>query len=313
MSLFALLGILELIVFKRKFKFRDKSDPVVRQGPKALKIRRRARKSDCRVTGRGRGISLNEDKMTKFKMLMVFAAALMVIPFSASAMDVITDREMEGVTGQSGVSISVSDIHLDLSILNEAWGDNDCGTMILSTMRHGYSQGYWNLFDWKFENVYIDMDVLGTSGYCTDEAGGSYLAYAAHPITIDVMTFSSNGPHCPAQTLRGKTAVVIGVPDLYVAIEEMPMPPIFFLPFTYLQGYLDDKAYNSETTQYNSTQKWEYTNTQPDDSKLLGKFVVSGVQITTHAYVGGYETVNTVPGGRLAPINPNHRGLIYAH
>jgi hypothetical protein len=154
------------------------------------------------------------------------------------------------------------------------------------------------------DNIYLDLDTH-TIGLALDNAGGTYINFAAHPITIDVMTFSSNGPHCPAEAIKGKTAVVIGVPDLYIAVEEITIDGIF----------LDDHAYTSVASQFQSVQRWDYTTGPLDDSKNLGSMTISGVQITTHAYVGGYETLNTVPGGKLAPINPNHRGvlLIWAH
>jgi hypothetical protein len=238
------------------------------------------------------------------KLTMCIVAAVMMVPFSAFAMDIIADSEMEAVTGQTGVSIGFTDISLDMDVLNVAWGDTDCGTIILSTLRHQYSPGYVNMTHMHMDNIYLDLDTH-TIGLATDIAGGTYIEFAAHPITIDVMTFSSNGPHSPAKALRGKTAVVIGVPDLYIAVEEMMCHGI----------YLDDHAYVSTTTTFDSVQRWSYTTGPLDDSKSLGTMMMAGVELTTHAYVGGYETLNTTPGGKLAPINPNHRGvlLIWAH
>jgi hypothetical protein len=237
--------------------------------------------------------------MTKFKMLVVFAVSFMMVPFSAFSMDIISDGEMEAVIGQAGVSIGFTDISLDVDILNFAWGDTDCGTLILSTLRHSYTPGYVNVNNIQMDNIYIDLDT-DTIGIATDMAGGTYLSNPAQPITIDVMTFSSNGPHCPTQYLRGKTAVVIGMPDMYIAVEEITIDGI----------YLDDRAYTSVATKFTSTQKWTYTTGPLDNRKNLGTMTISGIQLTTHAYVGGYETLNTVPGGELKPIHPNHRAMI---
>jgi hypothetical protein len=234
------------------------------------------------------------------KLTMCIIAALMIVPFSAFAMDVITDSEMEAVTGQTGVDIGLVDVSLDMDIMNFAWGDTDCGTIILSTSAHQYRQGYVNVNNIQMDNIYLDLDVTGTVGICSDVGGDSYLAYAAHPITIDVMTFTSNGPACPCQVLRGETAVVIGVPDLYIAVENISIDGI----------YLDDHAYTPTTVEFTSVQKWNYTTGALDDTKSLGTMTISGIQMTTHAYVGGYETVNTTEGGELKPINPNHRGML---
>lgn len=233
------------------------------------------------------------------KLTMCIIAALMMVPFSAFAMDIIADSEMEAVTGQTGVDIGVVDISLSMHIMNFAWGDTDCGTLILSTLRHSYTPGYFNVNNIAMDNIYIDLDT-DTIGAALDLAGGTYLSFAAHPISIDVMTFSSNGPHCAGQAIRGKTAVVIGVPDIYIAVEEITIDGLF----------LDDHAYTSVATTFTSTQKWTYTTGPLDDSKNLGTMTISGVQMTAHAYVGGYESLNTVPGGELKPINPNHRGVV---
>jgi hypothetical protein len=233
------------------------------------------------------------------KKLMFVIAALMMVPFSAYAMDIIADSEMEAVTGQTGVDIGVVDISLDMDILNFAWGDVDCGTLILSTLRHSYTPGYVNVNNISMDNIYIDLDTH-TIGVAVDAASGTYLSFAAHPIQIDVMTFSSNGPHCAGQAIRGKTAVVIGVPDIYIAVEEITIDGLF----------LDDHAYTSVATTFTSTQKWTYTTGPLDDTKSLGTMTISGIEMTAHAYVGGYESLNTVPGGELKPINPNHRGVV---
>ena len=240
--------------------------------------------------------------MKKFTMCII--AALIMAPFSAFAMDIITDSELETVTGQTGVNIALYDVQLDLDIMNLAWGDTDCGTLILSTLRHSYTPGYVNINNIQIDNIYIDQD-SNNFGIATDVAGGTYLSVPNNCLSIDVMTFSSNGPHCPSQALRGKTAVVLGPGDGYTAIENLSIDGIF----------LDDHAYTSVATEFTSVQKWTYTTGPLDDSKNLGTITLSGIQMTGHAYVGGYEAINATPGGKLVPINPNHRAqiIITAH
>jgi hypothetical protein len=273
------------------------------------KIRKKAITADGRVAcGKKKLHATGGSRIMNKFTTCILAAALMMVPFSAFAMDIIPDRELEAVTGQAGVSISVIDLHLEINIMNVAWGDTDCGTIVLSTLRHSYTPGYVNLNNFGFD-AYFDMDT-GTMGVATDNAGGTYYSFAAHPITIDVMTFSSNGPHCPSQALRGKTAVVIGIPDLYISVLKEDSADDKGLSI-----YLDDHAYTVQTAEFTSMQKWNYTTGPLDESKKLGVMHISGIQLTTHAYVGGYETFNATPGGELKPINPNHRALllIWAH
>ncbi|MHC4753170.1 MAG: DUF6160 family protein, partial [Planctomycetota bacterium] len=111
--------------------------------------------------------------MKKFTMCIV--AALMMVPFSAFSMDIISDSELEDVTGQTGVSITYYDILLDLDIMNLAWGDTDCGTLILSTLRHQYSSGYVNINNIQIDNIYLDVDT-NHWGIATDAAGGTYIS-----------------------------------------------------------------------------------------------------------------------------------------
>ena len=74
--------------------------------------------------------------------------------------------------------------------------------------------------------------------------------------------------------------------------------------------YLDDKAHTVQTAEYQDNEKWDFTRERPDKSKCLGLTLVSGAEVTLHAYVGGYETANFVPGQSIHPINPNHRALV---
>jgi hypothetical protein len=235
------------------------------------------------------------------KLTLCIIAALMMVPFSAFAMDTMTDGELETITGQTGggISISFMDVQADLDIMNLAWGDTDCGTLILSTLRHSYTAGYLNINNIQIDNVYLDAMDYDNWGIATDRAGGTYLEEPLHGMTIDVMTFSSNGPHCPSQFFRGKTAVVVGHTEGHIDVENITVDGI----------YLDDHAYTVQTAEFTSMQKFTYTTGPLDDSKNLGTLTISGVHLTGHAYVGGYEAYNAVPGGSLRPIHPNHRAF----
>jgi hypothetical protein len=231
------------------------------------------------------------------KKLAIFLA-LMMVPFSAFAMDVISDSEMEAVTGQTGVDIIVIDMSLDLDVMNFSWSDSDCGTLIVSTVPVLYGPGYFNAFDINMANIYITMDT-DTTGV-TSDANGTFLQIAARPFTIDIISGSTNARMNPFCVTRGMSGVVLGMPDMYIAVQEIDIGGL----------YIDSEAYTVETASYLSTEKWDFTRTPPDKSNCLGDMKISGIEMTLHAYVGGYESANLSPGQSIHPVNPNHRALV---
>jgi hypothetical protein len=232
------------------------------------------------------------------KLAMITLIALMMVPFSAFAMDVISDSEMEAVTGQTGVDIIVIDMSLDLNVMNFSWSDSDCGTLIVSTVPVAYGPGYFNAFDINMENIYITMDTAATG--ITSDGAGTFLQSAAHPFTIDIITSSTDPRMDPFCVTRGATGVVLGMPDFYIAVQEIDIGGL----------YLDSVAYTVQTATYLSTEKWDFTRALPSKSKCLGDMKISGIEMTLHAYVGGYESANLTPGQTIHPINPNHRALV---
>jgi hypothetical protein len=235
------------------------------------------------------------------KKLGIFVAlALMMVPFSAFAMDVISDSEMDAVTGQVGVSIAVIDMSLDLNVMNFSWSDTDCGTLIVSGVRVDYSPGYFNAFDIEMDNIYITMDT-DAAGVVSDTEG-TFMEYAAHPFTIDIISGSTNARHNPFCVTRGMSGVILGMPDFYISLQEFKIGGL----------YLDSEAYTVTDAQYNTlTEKWEFTRTPlPAKSNCLGDMQISGIEMTLHAYVGGYESENLTVGQSIHPINPNHRALV---
>ena len=236
--------------------------------------------------------------MKKLWVILVFSAALMMVPLSAVAMDVITDSEMAAITAQSGVKISVIDVSLDLDIMNIAWSDSDCGTLIVSTVPVSYGPGYINFFDIELKNIYIteNTDAEGI----TSDANGTFMQHSVHPFTIDIITGSTNARLNPFCATRGMTGVVMGMPDQYMSIQEIDIGGI----------YLDSKAYTVQTATYLPNEKWDYTRSLPEKSDCLGGMMISGIEMTLQAYVGGYETANLIPGQSIHPVNPNHRALV---
>lgn len=256
--------------------------------------------------------------------LILLVVTLITAPFSSLAMDSMTDSEMDSIIGQSGVEIRVVDFSVDLHIMNIAWADSDCGTLMVSGVPVTYGPGYVNIKDFYVKNLYITMDT-NASGI-TSDANGTFVQYCAQPLTLDVMTSSTNPRENTFCVDRGKTMLVIGVPDMYISAEVfhyLLLPPAFPLkdsdPITYsfeghtwLGGdmYLDDEADTVETAKYQDNEKWDYTREPPEKKKHLINMMVSGVELSLHAYVGGYETANFTPGQSIHPFKPNHRALI---
>lgn len=58
------------------------------------------------------------------KKFLAILAALMLIPFTAFGMEMLSDNVMDDVTGQAGVSINL-DVEVDATIATAAWGDAD--------------------------------------------------------------------------------------------------------------------------------------------------------------------------------------------
>jgi hypothetical protein len=141
--------------------------------------------------------------MKKF-LICIFAISLMIVPFSAFAMDVLSDSEMDAVTAQTGVDIRVEDVSLDLEIMNTGWGDNDCGTVMVSGVPVAYSQGYVNISGLKVKNFYMTMNTNSfgsmarratttlSSSDSTSELKAVLVQQSAHPLTIDVFTGSTD-------------------------------------------------------------------------------------------------------------------------
>ena len=136
--------------------------------------------------------------MARLTIYFFFAATLVMVPFYASAMDVLSDSEMDAVTARTGVDIRVIDVLLDLEIMNSAWGDTDCGTLMVSGMPVAYSQGYINISRIKVRNLYMTMNTgnhaLMTRRTAADPSSldttplvqGVLVQHIAYPATIDI-------------------------------------------------------------------------------------------------------------------------------
>ena len=141
--------------------------------------------------------------MARLTIYFFFAAAMVMEPLSAFAMDVLSDSEMDAVTARTGVDIRVEDVSLDLEIMNTAWGDTDCGTLMVSGVPVVYSQGYINISGLKVKNLYMTMNTNNSAFMTRRTTGdpsslditpvlqGILVQQGAHPLTIDIFAGST--------------------------------------------------------------------------------------------------------------------------
>ncbi len=240
------------------------------------------------------------------KLTMCFAlAAMMMVPFTAFAMDVIADSELDEVTGQAGVDISIVDVNLDLHIGSIAYGDQDTGVRIASAHSVTYSQGWIAYGRMDIDNIYVTMN---GSGVYTDTTNVTKTGIAARPLTIDVETSDSTTLYYSA---RNKTGVVIGMPDLYISIDACEENGI------YLQGTKPEV-----TGTFNaSVEKFDFTTPSLQETNSLGAYYFGGIEIMIHSSVAQAVTLAVNPRGRSAytgvevgnqPVRffPSHMGLL---
>jgi hypothetical protein len=258
--------------------------------------------------------------MKKHLIPFLFTVVFLMVSSFVFAMDPITDSELDAVTGERGVDISFYDVLINLDVMNIAFSDSDCGTLVVSGVPVTYRPGYYNMSDWNVTNLYITMDT-DASGI-TSDANGTFVQYCARPLTLDIMAGSTNARLNPYCAFKGKTMLTVGLPDAYISSEEeefslLPpwFPHRFFLvhPVLWIAAgkmYLDDKAHTVETAEYKDDETWDFTMEKPEKKKVLGEMRVSGAEVTLYSHVGGFESANLTPGQSIHPINPNHRALI---
>jgi hypothetical protein len=240
------------------------------------------------------------------KLTMCFAlAAMLMAPFTAFAMDVIADSELDEVTGQAGVDISIVDFNMDLHIASKAYGDQDTGVRIASGHSITYHEGWIVCGRIEIENIYITMN--GSAVY-TDTTYTTKGGIAARPLTIDVETSDSTTLYYSA---RNKTGVVIGMPDLYISIDACEENGI------YLQGTKPEV-----TGTFNaSVEKFDFSVPSLVETNSLGSIYIGGIELMVHSSVAQAVTLAVNPRGRSAytgievanqPVRffPSHMGLL---
>jgi len=143
------------------------------------------------------------------KKFLAITTILLMVPFTAFALDMITDNELDAVTGQSGVTIVFSGnqtqgaLSMNVGLNGLAWGDTD-GVQNIANVAGGDQKGYFTL---------NGFDAQGNAQKTTMTIKIQHLSQ----MTLDVGTTSAQAK----LTVDGsdvvpasKTFIRLGVPDL---------------------------------------------------------------------------------------------------
>jgi len=153
------------------------------------------------------------------KKLLAIAIVLMMVPFTAMAMETISDSDMDAVTGQAGVSIAVDNVVIYTSVAKLEFTDTDAG---------GGTIGVADLQQTiRLNAIGGSINEVGTAaryGVATD--------VTPHALTIDIVSVGALGMAGKLTTggvaaLGGDTAtaIVIGLPTVEITIDEFVMSP----------------------------------------------------------------------------------------
>lgn len=153
------------------------------------------------------------------KKILAVAAILMLVPFTAFGMQMMADTALDDVTGQAGVSISIDNVQMDMSIEYLSWGDGDG--------LGGSAAGYVNMNTIRMTGIIIDKLLIGAAGL--PAITGNLYAYDSDPGVLDVTTTALTAATLQALTIDvggyalagGKTAVKIGVPTLSIYVDKI--------------------------------------------------------------------------------------------
>lgn len=129
-------------------------------------------------------------------LVALVVGTLLVLPMSAMAMDSISDTDLNGISGQAGVTVAFGGNQTTtVSLDSVSWGDPD-GMGAAS----GASGQGWVILD-------------GTIGVTVTIADGEEL-------TLDVATADATGYTAGAVTIAGGTTfIAVGLPDQTVTVD----------------------------------------------------------------------------------------------
>jgi hypothetical protein len=154
------------------------------------------------------------------KKMLAIVAILMLVPFTASAMEMMPDTALEDVTAQAGVTISIDNIQMDFRMDYLSWGDGDgIG---------GSAAGYVNITGIEMTNIVFDKLAVGASGIAPI-AGTHIVAGASAAMDFDLTDGTSDLRNMTIDVgdlttvdaggnIYTDTAVAIGIPTISIYV-----------------------------------------------------------------------------------------------
>lgn len=209
---------------------------------------------------------------------VLFILAILLLPLSAMAMTPVSDNDMANVTGQSGVTIDVSAMNIQVEMDTITWGDLD-----------GLTQ--------TWQNPYTDAILLGGTGTWRASDSGfinlcwydlpMHIALSSLRIMFDVGTYAAAVDYSGAAAPAGTRAIQIKVSNLSVQIDGMGFDVIALdnragAVVDYEQAILaDGNPYNAMVDGYKGG---SYTaGGVALNTKSLGSFGFSGLKVAIPA------------------------------
>jgi len=133
------------------------------------------------------------------KKLIVTLIVLLTLPLSVMAMDAVTNSELEGVNGQSGVTIAFGGTSTTVIAFSQlAWGDEDgCGGTACDSAGWIIIDGAITISQSIADGQMLTLDVGTTTAICTPSgavvipAGYSYIAVGLPKTTTTIATPST--------------------------------------------------------------------------------------------------------------------------
>lgn len=172
------------------------------------------------------------------KKILAMAAVLMMVPFSAYALEMLTEDVLDEVTGQAGVSIAVDDVKIYQHITSLSYTDSDGAfsgdaaasigianlkmmvninaiTSLDTTTGLPVSPGQSAVFGDYTDPAYASFDFYNTD----TGTDGIYDAFIAHAISIDVgecTTLTAGAHNNGVPATMNVAGVVIGLPTVEI-------------------------------------------------------------------------------------------------
>lgn len=206
------------------------------------------------------------------KKAIALAVCMVLIPFTAFSLEMVTDEEMDNITGQSGVAITIDDVVIHESGSGEVWYQNswadssgNTGTTSVG-MVDGAAESMM-FVNALTQNPAADVDAASPGDYGAlgtyneleslySAATGNSYTHEASPLTIRVAnTQAVEGSAFHDAIGEGLDAVVIGLPTVEIYNQGADAKQILT---TSNSNPIDDTRTRYDGTNYNSANTYSF-------------------------------------------------------